>query len=101
MGKTQTYHDLMAAFTQGGCPVCRMTLRAVDHYIDSINYEFINDPGFRAAVEPAWGFCNVHAQQWLRQAHPLGTAIIYQNVLRRISKELRGLQPTQPGLLAS
>jgi hypothetical protein len=93
MAKTNTYYDLLDAFGQPECPVCRLTIRAVDHYIDSVNYEYVNDPGFRAEVQPAWGFCNVHAQRWLKQAHPLGTAIIYDNVLDQISDELRKLQP--------
>jgi hypothetical protein len=91
--KTNTHYDLLDAFAEEGCPVCRLTIRAVDHFIDSINYEFVNDPGFRAEVEPAWGFCNVHAQRWLKQAHPLGTAMIYDAVLGRISDELTKLRP--------
>jgi hypothetical protein len=73
----------------------------VDHYVESVNYELVNDAGFRAEVEPAWGFCNVHAELWLRQAHPLGTALIYDVVLGRIAGELRRVRLNhRPGVLA-
>jgi Family of unknown function (DUF6062) len=57
-----------------------------------MNYEYVNDPGFRSEIEAAWGFCNVHAQQWLLHAHPLGTALIYEAVLGRVSADLKRLR---------
>lgn len=89
MGHSTTHYDLLDAFKETGCPVCGLALRAVSHYIDSINYEFVNDPGFRSEIEPAWGFCNAHAQQWLLHAHPLSTALIYEAVLGRVRAELK------------
>jgi hypothetical protein len=89
VGHSNTHYDLLDAFKETDCPVCRLSLRAVSHYIDSVNYDLVNDPGFRSEVVPAWGFCNVHAQQWLHQAHPLGTALIYDAVIGRVSAELK------------
>lgn len=83
----------MEACSQPGCPVCRVVLDAVDHYIDSLNYEFANDPAVRAKIEASWAFCNLHAQQWLTSAHPLGTAQIYGAVIRRITKEIEQVKP--------
>jgi hypothetical protein len=100
VGHSNTHYDLLDALKETGCPVCRLVLRTVSHYIDSVNYEFVNDPGFRSEVEPAWGFCNVHAQQWLQHAHPLGTALIYDAVLGRISAELKRVH-LEDGFLAS
>lgn len=91
MAHTDTYFDLMDAFVQDGCPVCRLALAAVHHSIESVNYEFVNDPGFRKQTRAAYGFCNFHAYQWLRQAHPLGTALIYDEVLSIITEPLHGL----------
>jgi hypothetical protein len=99
---SRTYFDLVEACAQPGCPVCRVVLDAVDHYIDSLNYEFANDPAVRAKIEASWAFCNLHAQQWLTSAHPLGTAQIYGAVIRRISKEIEHAKPNpRPKILSS
>lgn len=81
-----------------GCPLCRLVVQRVESTMESIDYEFVNDPGWREQAEDAWGFCNVHAHQWLAVAHPLGTALIYQGVLRRIDDQLRRVQIDQDGL---
>jgi hypothetical protein len=90
---SRTYFDLVEACSQPGCPVCRVVLDALEHYIDSLNYEFANDPAVRANIEASWAFCNIHAQQWLTSAHPLGTAQIYGAVIRRITKEIEQVKP--------
>jgi len=71
-----------------GCPVCVIVLQRVEQTMESIQDELVLDPVFREQVDAAWGFCNVHAQQWLDEAQPLSTAIIYEAVLGRISHEL-------------
>lgn len=82
--------EVRAALEQPGCPICRLALRAVGRFIESLAYEQVNDPGVRADLRAAHGFCNQHAYRWLREAHsPLGTAIIYRDVLRSTLQELQ------------
>lgn len=92
--------DLLDAFADEGCPICRLSLRSVTRFIDSMNYDSVNDPGFRAQLNAARGFCNPHAYQWLHTAFVLGTAEIYREVLhvitadvRRATFESRGIGP--------
>lgn len=92
MPSTNTYYDLLDACRQDGCPICRLALDAVRRYLDSMNYDSVNDPGFQALTDAAGGFCNQHAAQWLRQANVLGTAMIYKRVLDRLTPALRGLR---------
>ncbi len=80
-----------------GCPICRIVLQRVAQSMESIDYEFVNDPGWRSEVEAAWGFCNLHAQQWLEHAHPLGTALIYEAVLARITDQMNRQHSARPG----
>ena len=80
------------ALQLSGCPVCRIVLQRVMQSMESISYELVMDPAFRETVDSAWGFCNVHAQQWLEHAPPLGTAIVYEAVLRRLGAEDLQLQ---------
>ena len=76
-----------------GCPVCRMVVQRVAQTLESIQDELVLDPAYREQVDSAWGFCNAHAQQWLDEAQPLSTAIIYEAVLGRISRELEQAAP--------
>lgn len=80
-----------------GCPVCRVVLQRVEQSLESISYELVLDPAFRETVDAAWGFCNVHAQQWLEHAPPLGTAIIYEAALGRIARQLEHQRPGRSG----
>jgi hypothetical protein len=98
----QGHYDLLDAMQEKGCPVCHIALRGVQHYLESINYEYVNDPAFREEVEPAQGFCSYHATQWLHTAHVLGTALIYRAVLRSLTRDLERMQPRrrQGGILA-
>lgn len=80
-----------------GCPVCRLVLQRVSQSLESIQDELVLDPGYREKIDAAWGFCNVHAQQWLDEAQPLSTAIIYEAVLGRVSRELERVSPGRVG----
>jgi hypothetical protein len=97
---TMTHFDLLDAFKEEGCAVCRLTLRSVERFIESANRDLVNSPDFWNGVKAALGFCNLHAQQWLTSAHPLGTAYLYEAVLGQIGEELERQRPgRQFGLL--
>lgn len=83
------------ALQLSGCPVCRIVLQRVMQSMESISYELVMDPAFRETVDSAWGFCNVHAQQWLEHAPPLGTAIVYEAVLGRVARQLERGNPAR------
>jgi hypothetical protein len=75
-----------------------MVLQRVEQSMESISYELVMDPAFRETVDAAWGFCNVHAQQWLQHAPPLGTAIVYEAVLGRIARQLERQSQGRSGI---
>lgn len=83
--------NLQDAFAEEGCPVCRIVLGNVQRLIESTNYDALGDPGIRAELTEATGYCTVHAQQWLETAFVLGTATLYRDVIMRTIRELRGL----------
>lgn len=92
--------DLLDAFAESGCPICRLGLRSVDRFLDAMNYDSVNDPAFRKQLNDARGFCNIHAYQWLENAFVLGTAEIYRDVIATIATDLRGLSQHAPGMAA-
>ena len=90
-GKRDTaayYHDLRAAFDQGGCPICRVLAVAVERYLDGILWELVLDLQVRAEINQARGYCNRHAWMLVRTGSALGVAILMQGVVKALLDEL-------------
>jgi hypothetical protein len=82
-------HDLIEAFGQPGCPVCRLATEAVDAYLTSVCYEQVNDLDLREQLRSAGGFCRVHAERFIKQRlGQLASAIVYRDVLNTARKRL-------------
>ena len=88
------YYELRDALLAGGCPLCHLGRRAATRYLDTLNYEGINDPGLRRTLRNARGLCHRHAWQWTRlRGSPLGVAIVYQNLVKDLIETLAGPEP--------
>jgi hypothetical protein len=82
-------HDLIEAFGQPGCPVCRLATEAVDAYLTSVCYEQVNDLDLREQLRSAGGFCRAHAERFIRQRlGQLAAAIVYRDVLNTARKRI-------------
>jgi len=82
-------HDLIEAFGQPGCPVCRLSTEAVDAYLTSVCYEQVNDLDLREQLRTAGGFCRSHAERFIKQRlGQLAAAIVYRDVLNTARKRL-------------
>jgi hypothetical protein len=82
-------HDLIEAFGQAGCPVCRLTTESVDAYLTAVCYEQVNDLDLREQLRSAGGFCRDHAERFLRQRlGQLAAAIVYRDVLSTARKRI-------------
>ncbi|MBV9355590.1 MAG: hypothetical protein JO023_08685 [Chloroflexi bacterium] len=93
--RDSTAFEVRDAFGEGGCPVCRLAVAAVDHHIATIAYEGVNDIAFRDRLRAAGGFCPSHAYRWLHDSHNvLGTALIYRDLLSAAHRELQDAQPS-------
>jgi hypothetical protein len=75
------YHELLEAFSEPGCAVCRRAEEAVDDAIAGFLHEHVNDPGFRAELRASHGFCHAHAWRVVRRHDILGTALLYRLLL--------------------
>jgi len=88
--QTIMFHEVLEACAQPGCPACRLALKSVEGYLDSLFYEFVNDAGIRQHLRRSLGFCREHA--WLaidaRFADALGTGIIYHDLLRLLLRQV-------------
>lgn len=93
MGRTMSYYDLGEALNHQGCPVCRLTTRAIDRYLDGLIYERVNDPGLRSRIRLSRGFCQRHAWGLVRHGAALGVAIMMRDVLHTLQKGLDRPRP--------
>lgn len=86
---SDAYHDaLVEAFAAGGCPVCALTERAVDRYVDNVLWDMVNDPPMRAKLVETRGFCRAHAWRFTRKGAALGVAIMMQDLIGNFIREL-------------
>jgi len=86
-----TFHNLIEACQQAGCPVCMVEQSMLDRYIGNLFYESVNDIKIRDRLRASFGFCREHARMVIdkRLGNALGFAVIYQDIITKI---LRGLE---------
>ncbi|MBI3972259.1 MAG: hypothetical protein HY332_13320 [Chloroflexi bacterium] len=81
-GRHSLYYNLVDAFEQRGCPICRLGLVSTYRWLDAFAYESVNDFNIRASLRASKGFCTTHAWQLLDDVHDLlGSAIVYRDVI--------------------
>ncbi|MCO6450614.1 MAG: hypothetical protein J5I90_07470 [Caldilineales bacterium] len=83
-------HELHTAFSQSGCPICRLLADSVDHYLDSVLWEMVTDPKLRGELNEARGYCQKHGWMLVRPGGALGVAIMMQGVIRAIMRLAEG-----------
>jgi hypothetical protein len=88
---------LLDAFRHAGCPACRLAAAAVDHFLDDLIYEHVNEIELRDTLRAAGGFCNEHSWQLKHMRAAFGTSIIYRDVLNNIARRLRARQAGSTG----
>ena len=60
MGKNLTYFDLHEACRIPGCLECHLAQRSVEHYLDALFYEHVNDGWVRNDLRRGFGYCHEH-----------------------------------------
>ncbi len=98
-----TFYDLLEALAQPGCAICTLVARTRWRYLDSLAYENVNDPGVRARIRAALGFCNRHAWYFVETVREVfGAAIIYRDILHTVQRAVargagsRAIEPAGP-----
>ena len=75
------YFDLLEAFPQPGCAVCRLLDHDVDRYLDTLLFEFPVDPVMQNQFRDSRGLCHEHSWRLPGYNNALATAILYNAVL--------------------
>ena len=88
MTSHRTFHaELIDTLAEPGCAFCRLAARSVSRYLDILSYENVNDVDLRATIREGIGLCNRHAWQFIDGTRtPLGTAIIYRDLIRTLQQ---------------
>ncbi len=88
--QTKSLQDLSEALAQPGCALCRLRTDSADRFLDNLLWESVNDPGRRAQIRQAGGFCREHAWRLARPGAALGVAIIMRDVLQSVLQTVKG-----------
>jgi hypothetical protein len=78
------YYELIEQFGQGGCPICHLLSRDVDRFLDTLLYEFVNEPSMQNDFRDSRGLCHQHGWQITKQRNVLSIAILYHAVLDEV-----------------
>ena len=103
MPRDKTFDLLHDALAKPGCAICRLEREHVQRYLDGFMYEDVTDVQLRAKMRAAQGFCHEHCVQAIRVRDSLGLAIIYQDILSTVNKQMGDAMSSprlpSPGLL--
>lgn len=94
------YFDLIEAFPQPGCALCRLLLRGVEQFVDSLLYEYANSNEMHAVFSQSRGVCSEHGHllRHNKQGNVLAIARLYRTVLDDVLATLAAPadEPQQP-----
>lgn len=63
MTKSPSYYNLLEAFSESGCAICRLLEADAHQFIDSLLYEYSNDRDIHVRIRRMRGLCNNHSWQ--------------------------------------
>jgi hypothetical protein len=88
------YTDLLDAFKQPGCPVCRLERSAVDGYLDNLFQSNLKDLEVSQGLRESLGLCREHSWQMLdsKFGDALTFSLIYHEILQ---SAIHGLQSVE------
>ena len=98
MTKPTSYYALIEAFPQPECAICKLLLRDVERYLDSILYEYVLEPDTHKSFRAMRGLCNTHSWQLTHtRGNAVGIAVLYKAVVDEVLKEIAQtpLEPEQ------
>ncbi len=81
--------ELRETMETWGCPLCHRAIHAEQQYLDSLNYERVQDLGTRTAIKASHGLCAYHSRVWQSlHGSALGIALVYRDVLSDLQAAL-------------
>jgi len=88
MRRTRSGDALCQALKQEGCPVCVVTLEAMERVMDTWQYEGFTDAENRQTLRHAQGFCPRHTWQLTHLSVAFQLAVVYHDLLAEVLQEM-------------
>jgi len=88
--KSSVYFTVLEACKGRGCPVCSLLTKGAQSYIGKMLYENVNDGDIRGLLRLSHGLCRIHSVMMTHGEDHFGIAIIYEDILSHIRRELMG-----------
>lgn len=86
------YYDLLEAFPERGCALCRLLARDKQQYLDLLIFEYTMDIEINANFRAARGLCSAHAAEFMAiQMSATSIAKLYGGVIEEALALLDGL----------
>ncbi len=90
MGMDKRIPELLRAFGESGCPLCRRSAQHAARYLRNLLSEYVDDLPTRRSLRRSLGLCAEHA--WalqgvalsLKGSGSLATAVLYEDVTRHV-----------------
>ncbi len=99
MEKHTEYYEVMEALRDSkACAVCVILEKNSKRHLEALMYESVNDPTVRAPLVKSHGFCRKHTLRLIECGDPLGLAILYQDQISCLQRELDSLERPKPAL---
>ena len=84
LDKHNLFYEMKESLSEVECPICLMTRKAVNLFIEDMLYDKISDHGFRDALVKSRGFCTKHAWRLRTEGNPLAHTLIYVHFLEEL-----------------
>ncbi len=89
--RSPAHSDLIAACRDEGCPVCRLSRRAAERYIDSMLNDALGDVDVELRFVAARGLCERHAARLMdRSGQAASIAQLHRAVLNNVLSSIKG-----------
>lgn len=89
------YFDLLEAFAQPGCAVCRLLEHDVDRFLDTLLYEYPVEPTMQNLFRASRGLCHEHSWQLTHYNSVLAVAILYNAALDEVLRLIDAAPPPE------
>ncbi len=100
MNASTRHVDLLTAFAEPGCPICKLLLRDNERDMFNLYQDRINKVETHLEFRAARGLCNDHAWQMARaKGGSVSVAVMYESTLLELLKHADGIRPRGLGRL--
>lgn len=98
MSQSTRRSDLLAAFSEPRCPVCKLVLRDMEKDLFNLYQDRINKVETHLLFRAGRGLCNAHAHQMMQaKGAAISVAVMYESAIFELLKDADRINPAGAG----